>query len=152
MVNAKKDFVEKWKKNGVATLGMTMTDEQLINECRDLAENGAGGTLTKRALYQAANRIETLNAMLSASQESLSEQLAFRKEQSDTIDSLTNMVNKLHEQIDELTPYTNDEIKLFQKCFNYGLISIDALTKFTKRESIEHAIGLLKSVGKHDDQ
>jgi hypothetical protein len=71
---------------------------------------------------EAADRIETLNAMLKAAEESLGDQLAARKEQADLIEAqaaeierLRAVVNDLLTRFDAWSPHDHDAVKNAKK-------------------------------------
>jgi len=79
-----------------------MTDD-LAYRLREMADEYDSGHHeswpTIDAFNQAADRIETLNAMLKAAEESLGDQLAARKEQADRIEAQAAEIERLRMQL-----------------------------------------------------
>jgi ABC-type xylose transport system substrate-binding protein len=74
---------------------MTDDDKALVVRLRD--ESIVGMPMEN----EAADRIETLNAMLKAAEESLGDQLAARKEQADRIEAQTAEIERLREALEQ---------------------------------------------------
>ncbi len=77
---------------------MTDNDKALVERLRD--ESIVGMPMEN----EAADRIETLNAMLKAAEESLGDQLAARKEQADRIEAQAAEIERLREALGKLAP------------------------------------------------
>jgi hypothetical protein len=95
---------------------MTDDDKALVERLRD--ESIVGMPMEN----EAADRIETLNAMLKAAEESLGDQLAARKEQADLIEAqaaeierLRAVVNDLLTRFDAWSPHDHDAVKNAKK-------------------------------------
>jgi hypothetical protein len=95
---------------------MTDDDKALVERLRD--ESIVGMPMEN----EAADRIETLNAMLKAAEESLGDQLAARKEQADRIEAqaaeierLRAVVNDLLTRFDAWSPHDHDAVKNAKK-------------------------------------
>jgi hypothetical protein len=82
-------------------------DKALVGRLRWSA-SGKVGAEQARLERNAADRIETLNAMLKAAEESLGDQLAARKEQADRIEAQAAEIERLREALLDVLVYAPD--------------------------------------------
>ena len=77
----------------------TLSDDKTLVKRLRWSASGKVGAEQARLERNAADRIETLNAMLKAAEESLGDQLAARKEQADRIEAQAAEIERLREAL-----------------------------------------------------